>query len=206
MNMHTLFQATSAQAPASAAATNAEMARIDARLELAAKKAALAGMEQAAAGQGAEAQPAIAGADVAPARSSGVHIVYEKDGKTIVLDNPTTEQLQQVGIASQRSGDVSGWQLVSVIGAVMWGLVAIVWISLAHRRRVRGVESLGAPSTEMNARMARIENAIESVAVEVERISEGQRFTSRMLSEGAAQPVNHVPEHLAAVPNNRGER
>lgn len=205
MNMSTLFQATSGQAPASAAATNAELARIDAQIELAAKKAALAGMERAAAGQGAEAPPAIAGADVAPARSSGVHVVYEKDGKTIVLDNPTTEQLQQVGIASQRSGDVSGWQLVALTGAVMWGIVAIVWISLAHRRRVRGVENLAAPSADMSARMARIENAIESVAVEVERISEGQRFTSRILSEGAAQPVNNVPEHLAAVLNTRGE-
>ena len=124
----------------------------------------------------------------------------------IVLDNPTTEQLQQVGIASQRGGDVSGWQLVALTGAVMWGLVAIVWISLAHRRRVRGVANLTAPSSDMSARMARIENAIESVAVEVERISEGQRFTSRMLSEGAAQPVNVVPDNLASVLKNRGER
>ena len=206
MNMHTLFQATSGQAPATAAATNAELARIDARLELAAKKAALAGMERAAAEQGADASPVVAGADVAPTRSSGVHIVYEKDGKTIVLDNPTTEQLRQVGIADQRSGTVSGWELVAVTGAVMWGIVAIVWISLAHRRRVRGVGELTAPSADMSARMARIENAIESVAVEVERISEGQRFTSRMLSEGAAQPVNIVPDNLASVLKNRGER
>lgn len=206
MNMFTLFQATSGQSPASAAATNAELARVDAQLELAAKKAALAGMERAAAGQGPDAAPAIAGADVAPARSSGVHIVYEKDGKTIVLDNPTTEQLRQVGIAEPRGGDVSGWQAVALTGTIMWGIAAIVWMTLAHRRRVRGVDNLAAGSGDMSARMARIENAIESVAVEVERISEGQRFTSRLLSEGAAQPVNIVPDHVAAVLNNRGER
>jgi hypothetical protein len=30
---------------------------------------------------------------------------------------------------------------------------------------------------------------IETVAVEVERLAEGQRFTTRLLSEGAIQPV-----------------
>lgn len=207
MTMSTLFQAASVQAPASAAATNAELARVDAQLELAAKKAALAGMERAAAGQSPDAPPAIAGADVAPGAPAGGRIVYTtQDGKTISLDNPTKEQLQQVGIASQRSGDVSGWQLVALTGAVMWGIVAIVWILLAHRRRVRGVANLTAPDAEMSTRMARIENAIESVAVEVERISEGQRFTSRLLSEGAAKPVNNVPDILASVLKNRGER
>ena len=33
-------------------------------------------------------------------------------------------------------------------------------------------------------RLRRIENAVESVAVEVERISENQRFTTKLLSEG----------------------
>lgn len=207
MNISTLLQAATGQAPASAAATNAEMARLDAQLELAAKKAALAGMERAAAGQSPDAPPAIAGADVAPGAPAGGRIVYTTpDGKTIILDNPTKEQLQQVGIASQRSGDVSGWQLVGLTGAVMWGIVAIVWISLAHRRRVRGVASLTAPDAEMSTRMARIENAIESVAVEVERISEGQRFTSRLLSEGAAQPIDNVAGSMESVLSTRGEQ
>ena len=32
-------------------------------------------------------------------------------------------------------------------------------------------------------RMARLEQAVESIAIEVERISEGQRFTTKLLSE-----------------------
>lgn len=32
-------------------------------------------------------------------------------------------------------------------------------------------------------RLARIEHAVDAIAVEVERISEGQRFTTRLLSE-----------------------
>jgi hypothetical protein len=33
------------------------------------------------------------------------------------------------------------------------------------------------------ARLERIEQAVDSIAIEIERISEGQRFTTRLLSE-----------------------
>jgi hypothetical protein len=42
-------------------------------------------------------------------------------------------------------------------------------------------------SPDIIARLDRIEAMVETVAVEVERLSEGQRFTTRLLSEGAAQ-------------------
>jgi hypothetical protein len=38
--------------------------------------------------------------------------------------------------------------------------------------------------SEVAARLERMEQAIDSVALEVERISEGQRFTTKLLSEG----------------------
>jgi hypothetical protein len=37
---------------------------------------------------------------------------------------------------------------------------------------------------EVAGRLERMEQAIEAVAIEVERISEGQRFTTKLLSEG----------------------
>jgi uncharacterized membrane protein len=39
----------------------------------------------------------------------------------------------------------------------------------------------------MDERLARIETAIESMAIEVERISEGQRFVTRLLAEREQQ-------------------
>ena len=199
--MHELMQGSASQAPARAgtpgASADAELARVDVQLELAAKKAALVGMQRAAQGGGADAQ-----APAAPA--TGGTVTIEKDGKTITLENPSPEQLAAVtaGTSTQRAGDVSGWQLVALTGAVVWGIVAVVWILLAHRRRMTNT----APSshTTTDARMARIENAIESVAVEVERISEGQRFTSRLLSEGAAVPVS-IADRAASVLQNRGD-
>ena len=48
-------------------------------------------------------------------------------------------------------------------------------------------------SADVMTRLGSIENAVESVAVEVERISEGQRFTTKLLSDRVqrdpAQPV-----------------
>jgi hypothetical protein len=36
---------------------------------------------------------------------------------------------------------------------------------------------------EVMTRLARVEQIVESTAIEIERISEGQRFTTRLLSE-----------------------
>jgi len=39
---------------------------------------------------------------------------------------------------------------------------------------------------ELMARVSRVEHIVEATAVEIERISEGQRFTTRLLSEKKA--------------------
>lgn len=41
------------------------------------------------------------------------------------------------------------------------------------------------PQADVVARLERIEHAVETMAVEIERISEGQRFTNRLFSEQA---------------------
>jgi len=43
--------------------------------------------------------------------------------------------------------------------------------------------------TEVMGRLERIEQAVDAIAVEVERISEGQRFTTKLLSEGRADAL-----------------
>ena len=40
---------------------------------------------------------------------------------------------------------------------------------------------------EVTARLERIEQAVDAVAIEVERISEGQRFTTKLLSDRAGE-------------------
>lgn len=48
---------------------------------------------------------------------------------------------------------------------------------------------------EVMQRLAAIEQAVDTVAVEVERISEGQRFTTKLLTERAHEPA---PDFVAA--------
>ena len=42
---------------------------------------------------------------------------------------------------------------------------------------------------EIADRLARLENSVDSTAIEVERISEAQRFTARVLTERSAAPA-----------------
>ena len=60
----------------------------------------------------------------------------------------------------------------------------------------------GAPRPEFDpeakARLERMEQAIEAMAIEVERISEGQRFTTKLLAERADARVPRGQDPVAA--------
>lgn len=61
---------------------------------------------------------------------------------------------------------------------------------LRYKERSRGGAISNPQVNEIASRLDRMEQAIDAIAVEVERISEGQRFTTRLLSErGDASPV-----------------
>ena len=55
----------------------------------------------------------------------------------------------------------------------------------AYARRMDAQSRQQIPQ-EVMARLERIESAVDAVAVEVERISEGQRFTTKLLSAKTA--------------------
>jgi len=51
---------------------------------------------------------------------------------------------------------------------------------------------------DVTARLDRMEQAIDAIAVEIERISEGQRFTTKLLSERADKAAKStLPEHAS---------
>lgn len=49
-----------------------------------------------------------------------------------------------------------------------------------------------APSPETNQRLERLEQGVDAIAIEIERVSEGQRFVTKLLSEAA--PAGRLPE------------
>lgn len=83
-------------------------------------------------------------------------------------------------------------------------------MAIAMARRIwRGTPKRGEGSTDAATaeRLARIEQAVDAIAIEVERVSEGQRFLTRVMSEqgraigaGAAEPVEIRAREGVAVP------
>ena len=82
--------------------------------------------------------------------------------------------------------------LIPITALIMVGVTAIgVPLARAFARRVeRGDHSNQA---EVLARLDRMERAIDSIAVEVERISEAERFTAKLLAERAGESSAVAP-------------
>ena len=74
------------------------------------------------------------------------------------------------------------------VGVPLVRALAKRWGSEAGQARV---------PADVAARLERMEQALDAVAVEIERISEGQRFTTKLLSERAREPV---------LPNGGGDQ
>jgi hypothetical protein len=66
------------------------------------------------------------------------------------------------------------------------GCVTKIILSVVHRRRT--VADVSVPALdEIAQRLGRMEQALDATAVEVERISEAQRFTTKLLVEKGHQ-------------------
>lgn len=68
-----------------------------------------------------------------------------------------------------------------IAGCITLATVFQAIATIATRRRKKDLADEGVARLE--DRLLRIEQAVDAVAVEVERISENQRFTTRLLSE-----------------------
>ncbi len=130
-------------------------------------------------------QAARQGSDAGGGQGGTVITINTPDGRTITLNgNDPGDALRELGIASTQDRPSEGPFVVATVGIISSAFVAIVGLTLWYRARTRLASSKPASlPAELGTRMERIENAVESIAVEVERISEGQRFTSRLLSE-----------------------
>ena len=78
-----------------------------------------------------------------------------------------------------------GAQTIIVLGVCATVAISVISIGRAY---VRSIETERKSSRsdlppEVQNRMTRIEQAVDAIAIEVERMSEGQRFTTRLLAE-----------------------
>lgn len=121
----------------------------------------------------------------------------------------TDKQLEQANAAVSRAAGIPGAivpdppepprsgppeEFWVIAGLILVPSAFILTIAYARRLWRRGAAVVSAIPQEVYERFTRVEQSIDSVAVEVERIGEGQRYLTRLMSEksigpGAAQPV-----------------
>jgi 3-hydroxymyristoyl/3-hydroxydecanoyl-(acyl carrier protein) dehydratase len=63
------------------------------------------------------------------------------------------------------------------------GIVIMTKMWFSHKEKMAGLGGPRQASAITDARFERLEQAVESIAIEVERVSEGQRFVTKLLSE-----------------------
>jgi hypothetical protein len=106
----------------------------------------------------------------------------------------TTEEPSTPAPFNLRSGQVTA---ISIVGTIFIGFPLAMAIARNMFRRASRRDAVGAgPSPESTQRMERLEQAVDAIAIEVERISEGQRFMTRMLTEGSG-PALSVAQNAA---------
>jgi hypothetical protein len=97
-----------------------------------------------------------------------------------------------------------------VVNGVMVPIVALVCVAAttigfplarAYARRMEREPREPSMPPELQSRLERMEQALDSIAIEVERISEGQRFTTKLLAE-RSKPEANVPERAHSLPKS----
>lgn len=80
----------------------------------------------------------------------------------------------------------NGLSIVALFGVTGWMLK--MWLS--HQERMNTLTMSQRDDASTHQRLARVEQAVEAVAIEIERISEGQRFVTRLLAERSPSASN----------------
>ena len=78
--------------------------------------------------------------------------------------------------------ELIGVPLVITIPAIV--IVVRMW--LAHKEKMAGLTGPKENASLLDARLERVEQTVESIAIEMERVSEGQRFVTKLLSDKAS--------------------
>jgi len=104
------------------------------------------------------------------------------NAQVVASDAPSVLRLAMV-----QPGDIA-------IVAIVFGTVGSIAFPIvrAWARRLEGRTSATLPLAGVEERLERIERAVDAMSIEVERISEGQRFVTKLLAERAPM---QIPPH-----------
>ena len=121
----------------------------------------------------AEIEAARAGGPATPAIPDRSFTIRGPNGEQTVIGMPPPGE-----IIPPQAVDIS-IAFFLTIAAIIIGLP----IARAFARRMDRKGGVAQVPTEVSSQLAHLNQAVDAIALEVERISEGQRFTTRLLSE-----------------------
>jgi len=84
---------------------------------------------------------------------------------------------------------------IGLVTAIFVGLLgSVCWISVATYRAVKRIDNQKpALPGDIGTQIAQLQQSVDAIAVEVERIAEAQRFMARLEAERDGQPA--LPPH-----------
>lgn len=134
-------------------------------------------------------------AEIEAARAQGKVITIGPQGEGITIQQP----FDPANVIPPQAVDIS----IAFFVMVAFIIVGLPLARAFARRMDRRGET--ASASEITPRLDRIEQAVEAIAIEVERVSEGQRYTTKAIAElrglpgpiGAGWPSGaREPEHV----------
>jgi prefoldin subunit 5 len=152
------------------------------------------------------------GEDVGAVDRAGLEArLKELDGQIMSLYTQVAKADQTVATAASVAGATeplrtNGPSEEMLAIPIVFTIFVLAPIAIAYARRIwrRPAPVAPAPSRELQDRLDQLAQAVESIAVETERIGEGQRFLTRVMTEQGRQ-LGPGPAQPVAVPVLRAE-
>lgn len=122
-------------------------------------------------------------------RIMGIEADIARNGQLLASAPPSSLPVSESTLSTPfglNPGQITG---ISIVGTIF--VLFPLAIAMARNIWRRGSrQAAPAPSPESAQRMERLEQAVDAIAIEIERVSEGQRFVTRLLTEGSAQALS----------------
>jgi hypothetical protein len=89
----------------------------------------------------------------------------------------------------------------AVFGIPATVLVVRMWFK--HQEKMASIGRTTGDTASIEARLERVEQGIEAIAIEMERVGEGQRFLTNILAERPAALPEQAQAKLSGSPDRR---
>ena len=107
----------------------------------------------------------------------------------MTLVGPSAIADQQIATVAPPQMDPFKQEQIKILEAGAFVLLLPLVLTFARRLWIRSRQSVTSIDLDSSPRLQRIEQAVESIAIEVERIGEAQRFTTKVLAERQPEAV-----------------